>query len=42
MTGALLSGLVCSIMDVPRVAFLLYLLTMFGAQLANQSAIAQQ
>ena len=41
LTGALLIGLVSSIMDVPRVAFLLYLLTMFGAQLAHQDAITQ-
>ncbi len=30
LMGALLIGLVSSIMDVPRVAFLLYLLTLFG------------
>ncbi len=33
LAAALLIGLVSSIMDVPRVAFLMYLLTMFGAQL---------
>ncbi len=33
LAGALLMGLVSSIMDVPRVAFLLCLFTLFGAQL---------
>jgi len=42
LTGALLIGLVSSIMDVPRVAFLLCLLTLFGIQLALQDARCAQ
>ncbi len=42
LTGALLIGLVSSIMDVPRVAFLLCLLTLFGTQLALQDARCAQ
>jgi hypothetical protein len=42
LSGALLTGLVSSIMDVPRVAFLLLLFTLMGAQLTIQNTTAQQ
>jgi len=42
LSGALLTGLVSSIMDVPRVAFLLCLLTLMGAQISIQNAPSQQ
>lgn len=36
LSGALLVGLASSLMDVPRVAFLLYLLTLFSVQTAQE------
>ncbi|MBV5298713.1 MAG: hypothetical protein JZU64_11450 [Rhodoferax sp.] len=37
LTGILLVGLVSSVMDVPRVAFLFYLLILVGAQITTQN-----